>query len=189
MIKTFENFNNNEISREEKIEFILNNVEGTSADYDEINILNDEQLDKFYNNLKVEYVKESDGSSVASVGSGTAVGGGAQGSFTSSMGVSYGGGDSGSAFATNSNVSGMGPIVSAQPSDIPGDVRGGTKGSGDIGQVLGTYGKQPAGRNKKKKKNSKSKVASDIDKLYTTKYTEKYSNGKIITNWNTFNNK
>ena len=140
-------------------------------------------------------------STTASPGSGTAVGGGAGsgdiGSFTSAMGVSVSGGDSGTAFATNSNVSGMGPIVSPQPSKTPGDVRGGTKGSGDIGTTLGTYTKQPAGKiSKQKKKKKKSKkdtktqhTANRIDNLYVTKYSQTEKGGKIIQNWKTFNEK
>ena len=136
-------------------------------------------------------------STTSSPGSGTAVGGGAgsgdMGSFTSAMGVSVYGGDSGTAFATNSNVSGMGPIVSPQPSKTPGDVRGGTKGSGDIGTTLGTYTKQPAGKiskqkkKKKKKKDSKRQhTANRIDNLYVTKYSQTEKGGKIIQKWKTF---
>ena len=135
-------------------------------------------------------------STSASPGSGTAVGGGAgsgdMGSFTSAMGVSVYGGDSGTAFATNSNVSGMGAIVSPQPSKTPGDVRGGTKGSGDIGTTLGTYSKTAAGGKKKKKKKKKTKrqsTASKIDNLYTTQYSQTEKSGKIIQNWKTFNEK
>jgi len=62
------------------------------------------------------------------------------------------------AVATMGNSNGMGAVVSAQPSSTPGDVAGGTTGSGDIGQTLGTYTK-PALRlrkDKKKLKNVKS---------------------------------
>ena len=103
-------------------------------------------------------------STTASPGSGTAVGGGDSGmSFTSAMGVSVSGGDSGTAFATNSNVSGMGAIVSPQPSSTPGDVRGGTKGSGDIGTTLGTYTKSAAGKKrlKRRKRRNLRKILKD----------------------------
>lgn len=141
---------------------------------------------------KYEILNESDAAGGASttgvVGSGTAVGGGAQGSFVSSAGQAVYGGDSGTAFATNSNTAGMGDIISPQPSSIPGDVRGGTKGSGDIGHNIGTFSKLfPKKKKKKNKKDRKyTKAAENIDQYYTTKYTETYSNGKIITNWNVF---
>lgn len=41
------------------------------------------------------------------------------------------------ACATMGNTGGMGAVVSAQPSATPGDVAGGTKGSGDIGAKFG----------------------------------------------------
>lgn len=141
--------------------------------------------------------EEMDGSTTGVVGSGTAVGGGAEGSFVSSAGVSVGGGDSassfnvgssGSAYASSGSISGMGNVVSPQPSSIPGDVAGSTKGSGDISKGTMTYSKKVAGRkNKKKKKNDYSEKALRIDKLYVTKYTESYKDGKIITSWKTFN--
>lgn len=190
MIKKFSNYNedlnNEDLTRAQKIdaiiEFTTKDENSIDADRDDLSNLNDEMLDQFYNNLFGEQTNE--GVTVSSPGSGTAVGGGSQGSFVSSMGVSVNGGDSGSAFSTNSSVSGMGAIVSPQPSQTPGDVRGSTKGSGDIGSRGGTYTKQSAG---KKKKTKRSKIASDIDKLYTTNYKESSNNGKIIQSWNTFN--
>lgn len=145
-----------------------------------------------------DYLKEElDGSTTATPGSGTAVGGGAEGSFTSAMGVSWSGGDSGSAFSTNSSVAGMGAIVSPQPSSIPGDVAGSTKGSGDIGTMVGAYGKMPAraiaspskkkSKKKKSKKSKRRKTASAIDNLYVSKYSEKYDNkNHIISSWKVF---
>lgn len=61
------------------------------------------------------------------------------------------------ATATAGNTGGMGNVVSAQPSSIPGDVAGGTKGSGDIGsgKAWGPYMKTPAGMKKGKKKKKK----------------------------------
>jgi len=53
------------------------------------------------------------------------------------------------ACATLGNTGGMGAVVSAQPSSTPGDVAGGTIGSGDIGASLGSTAKWK----KKKKKN------------------------------------
>ena len=98
------------------------------------------------------------------------------------------GGGSGTAAATLGNTGGMGAIVAAQPSSIPGSVWGAdaTKGSGDIGQPLGVYSKQPAGR-KKRRKDKEEKVSSNpaIDNLYVTNYREKY-NGNVIQNWQTF---
>jgi hypothetical protein len=114
-----------------------------------------------------EYIKEDDSTS-ASFGSGTAVGtGSAVGSFVSANGVSMYGGDSGTAFATNSSINGMGNIVSAQPSPIPGDVAGGTKGSGDLsGGVLSTSTKIGAVYRKvKTKKGEKMKKTKAENKL------------------------
>ena len=59
------------------------------------------------------------------------------------------------ASATMGNTGGMGAVVSAQPSSTPGDVAGGTKGSGDIGQTLGTYTKPGIKMKKDKKKKRK----------------------------------
>ena len=56
------------------------------------------------------------------------------------------------ACATMGNTGGMGAIVSAQPSATPGDVVGGTIGSGDIGQGLGTAYMKPQLKLKKDKK-------------------------------------
>ena len=56
------------------------------------------------------------------------------------------------ACTTLGNSGGMGNVVSAQPSSTPGDVAGGTKGSGDIGQTLGTYTKPMLNLKKRKKK-------------------------------------
>lgn len=137
--------------------------------------------------------EELDGSTTTSPGSGTAVGGGASGSFTSSAGVSVYGGDSGSAFATNSNTSGMGNVISPQPSSIPGNVAGSSKGSGDISKgYIGPYTKLPTSLKNKKGKKRKTNYAqkgANIDKFYTSKYMEKQSNGKLITKWNVFKEK
>ncbi len=143
---------------------------------------------------KFEDFLNEGGETTGVVGSGSAVGGGATGSFTSSAGQAVYGGDSGSAFATNSNTSGMGAMHSAQPSSTPGDVAGGTKGSGDIAKNhLGPFQKTPAkyGKNKKKKdKNKKDraydKAGEQMDKFYVTNYKESTSNGKIIQNWDVF---
>jgi len=206
MIKKFEDFEgfeDKELTREEKIQFILDNDENPnnpSADHDDLSALKDNQLDKFYNNVLISTkgVNESDGSTTAVVGSGTAVGGGASGSYTSAMGSAVSGYDSGSSFSTGSgtssatlaNTSGMGPIVSAQPSSKPGDVAGSKKGSGDIGSNGGMYTKGKAGRTMKNKKNAKTKRTKAINKienLYTTNYKESSNNGRIIQSWKTFN--
>ncbi len=207
MIKKFNEFNesvNNKmigkrvrlISMENDSHPIEPDTEGTIKLIDGIGQLhvdwdNGRRLALIPNVDKYIILNESDAAGGASttgvVGSGTAVGGGAQGSFVSASGQAVYGGDSGTAFATNSNTAGMGDIVSPQPSSIPGDVRGGKKGSGDIGSRLGTYSKL---RPKKKKKNKKdrkySKAGENIDQYYTTKYTETYSNGNIITSWKAF---
>ena len=103
-----------------------------------------------------------------------------------------GGGGGGVSSATLGNTGGMGAIVSAQPSSIPGDVAGSTKGSGDIGCRLGTYTKQPAGiypkqqKRKKKKKKETEKKGEGIDNFYVTNYKESTNNGNIIQSWKVF---
>ena len=140
--------------------------------------------------------EELDGSTTASPGSGTAVGGGATGSFTSSAGQAVYGGDSGTAFATNSNTTGMGAIHSAQPSNTPGSVWGkdSISGSGDIskGKPLGPYTKKASILMNKRGKTRKEKyteIGANIDSLYKPKYTETQSKGKLITKWKMFNSK
>jgi hypothetical protein len=100
-----------------------------------------------------------------------------------------GGGDSGGGISSSSlgNTSGMGAIVSAQPSSIPGNVQGSTKGSGDISRTtLGPYSKTPQ-RSKNKRKKKKKLPNDNIDNFYVTKYTEQNNyGGKMITNWKTF---
>lgn len=99
----------------------------------------------------------------------------------------------GSGGATLGSVGGMGAIVSAQPSSIPGSVWGAdaTKGSGDIGQPLRTYTKQPAGRfpkqGKKRRRKDKDSLPSNpvIDNFYVTNYKES-TNGNVIQNWQAF---
>jgi hypothetical protein len=118
-----------------------------------------------------------DGSTTANIGSGIAVAGGATGNFASANGTSVNGGDSGTAFSTNSNGNGMGAIRSPQPSSTPGQVWGGDgkDGSGDIGAVLnGTYGKQAAykrGNNLKRTKKQKDAI-SKLNNLYVVKFND-----------------
>lgn len=196
-IKRFNQFNESKgLTRKEKEQTIveyMNSQDGeTSLDPESLSKWSDDDVNSLYTDIFGDKIQESETGAVttASPGGGTAVGGGASGSFTTAMGVSVSGGDSGSAFSTNSNTNGMGQIVSSQPSDVPGDVRGSTKGSGDIGTTIGAYGKTSAGGSKKKKekKNSKrSKTAAKIDNLYVTNYKENInSDGKIIQNWKTF---
>jgi len=72
------------------------------------------------------------------------------------------------ACATAGNANGMGGVVAANPSSTPGDVAGGTIGSGDVGQTLGTYTKSipklKKGKKKKKKLNESS--YSDFKRSY-----------------------
>lgn len=148
-----------------------------------------------------EYTKTNEGAAAttASPGSGTAVAGpgtGADGgmTFTSAAGVSHSGGDSGTSFSTNSNVSGMGAVKSAQPSSKPGDVRGSTKGSGDIGSRGGVYSKKPVGgtrgdnqpskRKKKKKVSKRTNAIKKIDNMYT----KDDGKGKVIEKLSTYKN-
>jgi hypothetical protein len=141
---------------------------------------------------KFEHFIKEGAESTAIVGSGSAVGGGASGSFTSSSGQAVYGGDSGTAFATNSSA-GMGAIHAAQPSSIPGDVANSKPGSGDIAKNhLGPFQKTPAkyGNKKKKNKNKRdrkyNKTGENIDRFYVTNYKESTSNGNIIQNWDVF---
>ena len=109
------------------------------------------------------------------------------GSFVSAAGVSMYGGTSGSALATNSNITGMGAIVAAQPSQTPGSVWGkdGKTGSGDVANGNpAIYTKIPAKDRKKKNKNTrKYKLGSEIDNLYTEPNTK-----RIIMNYAAFHN-
>lgn len=72
-----------------------------------------------------------------------------------------GGGGGGVAAATGGNTSGMGAVVSPQASTIPGDVAGGTPGSGDIGSgwdptvTRDQSNELKSGQKKKKKKKKK----------------------------------
>lgn len=87
------------------------------------------------------------------------------------------GGSAGVAMATQGGTSGMGNVSSSQPSSVPGaaSTGDGTVGSGDLGMPLGTYTKKgitgdkytkfnhkPGNKGKKKGKNKKSKVLSDV---------------------------
>lgn len=109
----------------------------------------------------------------------------------------YEDGEGGSSTGTLGNIGGMGDVVSAQPSSTPGDVAGGTKGSGDIGCTIGTYTKQPAGHPQKHRKNKRNKNKKDkpyhrlgagIDNFYRTDYVQSGSDGNLIQRWNTFTN-
>lgn len=202
MIKNFNDYLKEDdiLSREDKIEAILlklNDEKNDSSDIDDYESKNDEEIDKLYLSL---FGVNEDAVTTASPGSGTAVAGPGSGdagmTFTSAAGTSYSGGDSGTSFSTNSNVSGMGAIRSAQPSATPGDVRGSTKGSGDIGSRGGTFSKAGAvgavGKlNKKQQKNKKktkkrSKIATKIDNLSKTDYTKDDGKGNVIKKWETY---
>ena len=86
------------------------------------------------------------------------------------------------ACATMGNTGGMGAVVSAQPSATPGDVAGGTKGSGDVGQVLGTYMK-PGLKGLKKKKNKLKKFNeyNEIDN-FTSRYYDNFDDEEETAN-------
>ncbi len=73
----------------------------------------------------------------------------------------------GVAFATADNTGGMGAIVAPQPSSIPGDVAGSTKGSGDLPAY--DLGKSFGFPNRKRKRRGK-KNGSGV------KYITKFSN-------------
>ena len=100
-------------------------------------------------------------------------------------------GSGGVSTATLGNTGGMGDIVSAQPSNTPGDVAGSTKGSGDIARTaLGPYSKIPIRKKNKKDKRSRpySKIGAGIDNFYVTKYAQgdPNSGGRVIQSWKTF---
>jgi len=144
---------------------------------------------KKFNNFLFE-----DDSTTGTVGSNSFSSAPSTNSYVSAAGVSISGGGSGSAFSTNSNCSGMGPVVSAEPSNIPGDVTGSSTGSGDVGSTLGVFTKRQANarrskdRTKDKSKRRNSKIAKELDQNYTTQYKEKYNTqNKLITSWKTFN--
>jgi hypothetical protein len=67
--------------------------------------------------------------------------------------------DGGAAMATLGNTAGMGNIVAPQPSSVPGDVAGGSIGSGDITSGVSNYylkqSLQPYKKSHKKRKNKK----------------------------------
>jgi hypothetical protein len=119
------------------------------------------------------YMINEDGETTGTVGSGSAVGGSsAEGSFTTSAGNS-----TGNAYA-NLSQNGMGSIISATPSPIPGDVAGGKSGSGDIGTVLNASTK-PTGTynntNKKGKKPTDSKITkleNQISNMYVVRFAD-----------------
>ena len=98
-------------------------------------------------------------------------------------------GGGGVSSATLGNTGGMGAIVSAQPSSIPGDVAGSTKGSGDIARNhLGPYTKIPMKKKRKKDKLSRpySKIGAGIDNFYVSKYVQDTKDGKVIQSWKTY---
>lgn len=68
--------------------------------------------------------------------------------------------DGGVAAVSGVNSSGMGAVVTSQPSSIPGDVSGATTGSGDIGATYGMNRNviaRPIGSRRKKKAKAKAK--------------------------------
>lgn len=79
------------------------------------------------------------------------------------------------AYANAASVTGMGAVVTSQPSAIPGDVSGATTGSGDIGFPFAMYTKMPQfgyGNKEPKIKNSKkdkkdTKSKSKLANLYS----------------------
>jgi hypothetical protein len=138
-----------------------------------------------------EFINEG-AETTGTVGSGTAVSGPSF-SGTQLAGIPVTGGDSigGTSYSTLGNTSGMGTIHSAQPSSVPGDVAGSTKGSGDISKGIGPYTKsQTLNKRGKKRKDKYTKIGANIDNFYRPKYTEKSNkSGKIISNWKVFTQK
>lgn len=93
------------------------------------------------------------------------------------------------ACATMGNSSGMGNVVSAQPSSTPGSVNASdaTVGSGDIGQGLGTAYTKPEIKMKKKKKRRIKKYenfdSNEIDN-FTARYYDNYDDEEDQNNYN-----
>jgi hypothetical protein len=84
----------------------------------------------------------------------------------------------GVAYATASNTGGMGAVVAPQPSSIPGDVAGSTKGSGDLPAYdMGKKFDFPY-KGKKKGKKKKKKDHSELGEDYRNMYVTKFSNWK-----------
>ena len=86
------------------------------------------------------------------------------------------------ATATLGNTNGMGNVVSANPSATPGDVAGGTEGSGDIGSTLGTFTKKASSIKKRKKKkkelNKKENFNHEQNKPYDKMYVVRFGDYK-----------
>lgn len=71
--------------------------------------------------------------------------------------------DEGGGCAISTGGNGMGAMISAQPSSIPGDVHGSTIGSGDIGSTLGTHSKMPITTVVSRKRKKKNKLHNIIE--------------------------
>jgi len=86
----------------------------------------------------------------------------------------------GVAAVTLSNTNGMGAVVSPTVGSTPGQIWGtgsGTKGSGDVSNVFGTYTKSPLvnskkGKKKKKKIYSHEKLGANYQRMYITKFQD-----------------
>ncbi len=89
------------------------------------------------------------------------------------------------ATATLGNISGMGNVVSANPSSTPGDVGGSSIGSGDIGQTLKTYTKKSLNSKKKRKKKknknlNKKNFNNEQNKTYDKMYVVRFGDYKYV---------
>jgi len=83
----------------------------------------------------------------------------------------------GVSMSTLGNTGGMGTVVAPQPSSIPGDVAGSTKGSGDLpdysmGNKFDIPYKKKKKKKSKKKKNKQDKLGEDYTNMYVTKFSE-----------------
>lgn len=84
------------------------------------------------------------------------------------------------ATVTNSSISGMGPVVSAQPGAIPGTT--GTTGSGDLSTTLGSvYGKRDAFGEKSARKDRHSLTDYSVrNKIRTKEIGHGYSSKEFL---------
>jgi len=78
----------------------------------------------------------------------------------------------GIAYSTLGNTGGMGNVIAPQPSSIPGDVAGSTKGSGDIPASSSLSFKNFDSKRKKKKKKKINKLGEDYRNMYITKFSD-----------------
>lgn len=80
--------------------------------------------------------------------------------------------DGGVACATGGNTSGMGAVVTSQPSSIPGDVAGATTGSGDVGSGFVNRNVRSRPKPRGASKTQKEKIVSSLKNMANS-YSDK----------------